>query len=368
MKNRIVKLDIARTFAILCVILCHCSEMTYFNDMVVLKNLKITSRIFMMGTFTIGRFGVSIFLYLSGVLLLRKVIEKEEDIFKFYKKKLLISRLIRIYSVSLSGVRFPHGLQNKKINELKFNFVDFIKELLLFKNSSMTNMWYMPMIIGIYIGVPFLAKIVKTFSFKSILPIMTATFIFCYIEPLLNVIARISNNGQTFGSEMSIPYMGAIYGLYLLVGYYIYDNQVKIKKIRNWHLILTAILSYVVIMCFEVYSLSDKSHYIYKVWYDFPFLLICTACLFALFTRIDDNVINERISNIFTYISRISMGIYFVHIIVIMTKIKYMGQIFASLSLETAFLTIITIVLSAVIVGVLSRNKYVARYIFLIKH
>lgn len=60
--------------------------------------------------------------------------------------------------------------------------------------------------------------------------------------------------------------------------------------------------------------------------------------------------------------------IYFVHIIVIMTKIKYMGQIFASLSLETAFLTIITIVLSAVIVGVLSRNKYVARYIFLIKH
>jgi len=182
------------------------------------------------------------------------------------------------------------------------------------------------------------------------------------------VIARISNNGQTFGSEMSIPYMGAIYGLYLLVGYYIYDNQVKIKKIRNWHLILTAILSYVVIMCFEVYSLSDKSHYIYKVWYDFPFLLICTACLFTLFTRIDDNVINERISNIFTYISRISMGIYFVHIIVIMTKIKYMGQIFASLSLETAFLTIITIVLSAVIVGVLSRNKYVARYIFLIKH
>ena len=84
MKNRIVKLDVARTFAILCVILCHCSEMTYFNDMVVLKNLKITSRIFMMGTFTIGRFGVSIFLYLSGALLLRKVIEKDEDIFKFF--------------------------------------------------------------------------------------------------------------------------------------------------------------------------------------------------------------------------------------------------------------------------------------------
>jgi len=159
--------------------------------------------------------------------------------------------------------------------------------------------------------------------------------------------------------------MGAAYGLYLLIGYYIYNNKLRIKKEL---LIFLFLANYIIILCIQLYSLSSESHYAYKVWYDSPFLLICTACLFTLFTRIDDNVINERISNIFTYISRISMGIYFVHIIVIMTKIKYMGQIFASLSLETAFLTIITIVLSAVIVGVLSRNKYVARYIFLIKH
>lgn len=164
---------------------------------------------------------------------------------------------------------------------------------------------------------------------------------------------------------MNIPYMGAAYGLYLLIGYYIYNNKLRIKKEL---LIFLFLANYIIILCIQLYSLSSESHYAYKVWYDSPFLLICTACLFTLFTRIDDNVINERISNIFTYISRISMGIYFVHIIVIMTKIKYMGQIFASLSLETAFLTIITIVLSAVIVGVLSRNKYVARYIFLIKH
>ena len=151
----------------------------------------------------------------------------------------------------------------------------------------------------------------------------------------------------------------------MLIGYYINNNKLRIKKEL---LIFLFLANYIIILCIQLYSLSSESHYAYKVWYDSPFLLICTACLFTLFTRIDDNVINERISNIFTYISRISMGIYFVHIIVIMTKIKYMGQIFASLSLETAFLTIITILLSAVIVGVLSRNKYVARYIFLIKH
>ena len=83
--NRIVKLDIARTFAILCVVLCHCSEMIYTQQSVKVAELGISSRIFMFGTFTIGRLGVPIFLYLSGILLLKKTIDSDEDIFKFYK-------------------------------------------------------------------------------------------------------------------------------------------------------------------------------------------------------------------------------------------------------------------------------------------
>lgn len=357
--NRIVKLDMARTFAILCVVLCHCSEMIYTQQSVKVAELGISSRIFMFGTFTIGRLGVPIFLYLSGILLLKKTIDSDEDIFKFYKNNLFplfVVNEIWVILYKLYGVFV--------LNE-KFIFGDLIRELLLLKNSTMVNMWYMPMIIGLYIGIPLLAKIVKSFSFKVICPIMLAIFIFEYIEPMLNVFVRIFNFKETFYSDMNIPYMGAAYGLHLLIGYYIYNNKLRIKKEL---LIFLFLANYIIILCIQLYSLSSESHYAYKVWYDSPFLLICTACLFALFTRIDDNVINERMSNIFTYISRISMGIYFVHIIVIMTKIKYMGQIFASLSLETAFLTIITIVLSAVIVGVLSRNKYVARYIFLIKH
>ena len=86
--NRIVKLDMARTFAILCVVLCHCSEMIYTQQSVKVAELGISSRIFMFGTFTIGRLGVPIFLYLSGILLLKKTIDSDEDIFKFYKNNL----------------------------------------------------------------------------------------------------------------------------------------------------------------------------------------------------------------------------------------------------------------------------------------
>ncbi len=87
--NRIIKLDIARTFAIICVVLCHCSQMVYTQQSVLIKDLGFMSRVFFMATFTIGRLGVPIFLYLSGVLLLEKSIEKDEDIFRFYKNNLL---------------------------------------------------------------------------------------------------------------------------------------------------------------------------------------------------------------------------------------------------------------------------------------
>ena len=225
-------------------------------------------------------------------------------------------------------------------------------------------MWYMPMIIGLYIGIPLLAKIVKSFSFKVICPIMLAIFIFEYIEPMLNVFVRIFNFKETFYSDMNIPYMGAAYGLYLLIGYYIYNNKLRIKKEL---LIFLFLANYIIMLCIQLYSLSSESHYAYKVWYDSPFLLICTACLFALFTRIDDNVINERMSNIFTYISRISMGIYFVHIIIITTSIKYIKNINGSLSLYTILLMIAATALSIVIVWIFSRNKRVAKKLFLIK-
>ena len=61
------------------------------------------------------------------------------------------------------------------------------------------------------------------------------------------------------------------------------------------------------------------------------------------------------------------MGIYFVHIIIITTSIKYIKNINGSLSLYTILLMIAATALSIVIVWIFSRNKRVAKKLFLIK-
>ncbi len=353
---RIVKLDIARTFAIFCVVLCHCSEMIYTQQWLNIDGTTITSRLFMVATFTIGRMGVPIFLFLSGALLLKKSIDDDDDILRFYKHNLLPLIIVNEIWVLLYKLYSVYVLNGS------FRVIDLIKELLLIKNCPMTNMWYMPVIIGIYIGVPFLAKIVKTFSFKSVQVIMIAIFIFSFIVPGLNVFSKVFNINEIFGSDIYVAYMA--YVLYILLGYYINNKKIKINKVL---LIFVFLSCYTVTVYVEMCSFKSVLVDRYKVWYDFPFLLIGSACLFDIFIQIKDEGINKNIAKVFTYISKMSMGIFFMHVLILMTLIKYMGQITGRLSLDVIILLFITFFLSIFIVTILSRFKYLKKYMFLIK-
>lgn len=68
--KRIQSYDMARTFAILCVVLCHSVEFAYSN--INYMNLSEISQVFRIIFFTVGRLGVPIFLFLTGALTLKK--------------------------------------------------------------------------------------------------------------------------------------------------------------------------------------------------------------------------------------------------------------------------------------------------------
>lgn len=185
--TRIQNFDIARTFAILCVIMCHCIGEIYFK--INFEQLSIVSQMIRIIFFTIGRLGVPIFLFLTGALTLKKQIETDEDVIKFYKKNLLpLFIAIEIWNII-------YNLFNWYMTG-KFNIVNLLKDLLFFKQVSMPHMWYMPMVLGMYIAIPFLAKIVKTFSLKAIKIPMIIVFIVSILLPSVNVVLNIFKLGQ----------------------------------------------------------------------------------------------------------------------------------------------------------------------------
>lgn len=143
--KRIVNLDIERVLAIMCVVLCHSVELIYNMDFKAWTTLSSKAQIYRTIMFTIGRLGVPIFLLLSGYLLLSRKYENDEDIFKFYKKNLLSLLITTEIWTVIYNIFFCF------YNKSSFNVTDFIKEAIFVKEVPIMNMWYMPMIIGIYI-------------------------------------------------------------------------------------------------------------------------------------------------------------------------------------------------------------------------
>lgn len=70
--GRIVWLDYARAFAILCVVVVHSTESIYPVNVETLAILPCVSKLVVISLFTLGRLGVPIFLFISGYLLLDK--------------------------------------------------------------------------------------------------------------------------------------------------------------------------------------------------------------------------------------------------------------------------------------------------------
>lgn len=352
-KNRIFYLDVARMAAILCVILCHCTEFVY-NTELQHNQLDDKIQIVKIMMFTIGRLGVPLFLFISGSLLLNKKMENDENIFHFYKKNLIPLLLtteiwILIYNVFLAatGVRF-------------FSLKNFIKEILFIQKTPLPNMWYMPMILGVYIVIPFMAKIVNTFNIKSLLPAIFTLLFYTSLLPTINVI-RNSLNASTFNYVIDVSFLGGIYGVYILFGYFI--NKKFLRKIKTNMCLMISLVFFIMTIALQYWAYKHNN--IYNVWYDCIFLIITTAFLYEVICRIEHK--NFKCKNLVEYISRISLAIFFIHIIIINLIGTYIADLNIDMSIKIIVLSLMVFIISFVLITILSCARFIKEKIFLIK-
>ena len=144
----------------------------------------------------------------------------------FYKNNLLSLIVttevwILIYNIFLS-------LYNNK----PFDTYSLIKEMLFLQKVPLMNMWYMPIIIGIYIAIPYVSKVVHTFSIKTLKIPIILVFVCIFIMPTLNLILKTFKLDQ-YNCILDISFLGGGYGLYIVGGYLIREKI--IKKINIIH-------------------------------------------------------------------------------------------------------------------------------------
>lgn len=297
-------LDLTRTCAIICVVLCHVIQIYYRPVLVGEKHIGLLPWVMENLLFTIGRMGVPLFLAISGALLLKK----EIDVKKFYCRSLIpLLATTEIWIV----INYLFVCVLKK-NE--FQVLSLLKQMLFLEELSLSHMWYMPMILGIYVALPFLAKVMQQFQKTSdFLLIYVLGVIVGIVFPTINTLGKEACEIlPDLAVELDVNFWGGCFGLYIVGGYFIACRKV-LAGIKTRNLCAVALVAFLFNSMGQYYLYTNqyyKTNGLY--WYTDMAIFIGGLILFELFRRGFEEK-EVRLKKILEYVSRCSFGIYLLH-------------------------------------------------------
>ncbi len=305
MKERFLKYDVMRIFAITMVLLAHISAY------IVINYPDPTSAIFFIGNIFNGiRRGaaVPIFLMLTGALMLNE--DRKFDTLMFYKKSLMTIIYLLIFWLIFYGVFYAFVLpvlMGKDINV--WNFISYI---LKFKGSDYPHLWYLFMTIGLYLAVPFLRLFVKKENKNYILGFIAASIVIYFIPATFDFLTlNWEITLKQFVNKFHMQYVAG-YIAYLLLGWYLANFKLeRAKRFCLYILALTAAVASTISVRLLIAEIPDIRNYLYAV--TSLHLLVSGAGVFVLISTLCGDKVTK--SSIVKTFSNISFGIYIVHIV-----------------------------------------------------
>ncbi len=331
--NRIKYVDMLKFVAILAVILLHVFAIGE-PIMVPIFNVKLVT----FGSFV--KFGVPIFLMITGMLTLNKEIELSS----FFKKK-----VIRIV--------FP----------LIFFFI--IAYICNVYSTPLLSFWYCWMIIATYFAIPVINKLVQNSSLKEI-----RYFVLVFL--MTSVIYTFANK---YNISMHLDFNFFIGPVsYLVFGYYLSKREFNLEN--KW-LICISLLLFILVSFYKIYigdSLFLNSHQFMISYLDVSiFQVIQTSCVFifiksiyesaeGLSGKIRDVLESKYVSRFIESISRSSYGIYLIHIIILrayvlpfVLEIPMTGK---QACISIALVTTLMLLMSWIIIWILGKVPFINKF------
>lgn len=277
--------------------LCHASEIFYFWSGEDIFSYSILLQLISFGVFTLGRLGVPLFLFISGYLLLGRDYD-DTSCFLFWKKNLL-SLLITAEIWSILYDLFLSWFDNAS-----FSILGMLASMLFVNSVGFPHFWYLPMILGIYISLPFISKALRGFKSLAILAAMAVFSFYIFAVPTANTILPVYVSNIALAPQLSLDFSGGAYGLFFITGYMFrkYGNPGRRLSLFGF------MVSFALTIGMQMFLL--RNGIVYLVWYD-SLPLAMTA--FFLFSLIIGRQTSKPSGNILLSLSRCAFGIYLVH-------------------------------------------------------
>ena len=347
--SRIFWLDVARCVAIISITLNHAVNRAYHvyeGQSAEFFSIPLGSTLFKTVVYVFSRIGVPLFLMISGALLFNKEINNAEDIKKFYKHNLL-SLLItsEIWMFIMYWVIYI--MEEHFHTESIFMSILGLLETMFFVNqTTFHSMWYIPMILCIYLFLPFLIMIKNKVPKKIIMIPMAATLIYYYLIPTLNdILCGLGSSTFSVQEDVILPQ----YLLIVVVGYLV--SKGALKNLNKYLLMIGAVFSFAVSVGIQMFLFSQKPDVILR--YEFVGFFVCAG-------------IRPAVEGL----SKISFGIYFVHII-IMEILRATTYSFLATKISQPmiliYLEVVSFIGSIIFIKLVSLIPKAKKYLFMIR-
>lgn len=279
------------------------------------------------------RFGVPIFLMISGYLIFSKEYSSISNFLVKRLKKIILP--LAFWTIIFSLVRLKSG-------------DDLLLIVKLLRTGVFYHFWYVYMIIGIYLFFPILNSWVNKASKRQLEYFISIWFISCLIS---------SYNLEGFFLNLDILSFSGYMG-YTVLGFYL-GNFVKKG---NYSLIFYLLGALITIFGTRYLSIIDNQYN--ELFYNYlsPNVILMSIGVFGLFVNL--NLKNKRVQLMLSEISDYSFGIYFCHPLILLVlskmKIDYMsfGPVFGFL-----ITTILCILLSYILIYVLRKITILKEYV-----
>lgn len=363
-ESRIFWLDVARCVAIISITLNHAVNRAYHvyeGQSAEFFSIPLGSTLFKTVVYAFSRIGVPLFLMISGALLFKKEINNAEDIKKFYKHNLLslfITSEIWLF-IMYWAIYIIEG--HSRSESVFMSILGLLETMFFVNQTTFHSMWYIPMILCIYLFLPFLIMIKNKVSKKIIMIPMAATLVYCYLIPSLNdILCGFGSSPFSVQEDVALPQ----YLLLVVVGYLV--SKGALKSLNKYLLALGAVLSFAVSVGVQLLLFSQKPDVILR--YEFVGFSVCAVFLFEIFRRYSDRIIKIRPA--VEGLSKISFGIYFVHIIIMeilrVTTIPFLASKMSQ-PMILIYLEVVSFIGSIIFIKLVSLIPKAKKYLFMIR-
>lgn len=364
MKERVYSMDAIRVLAMILVIIVHTKKLFFNSDVhfIIFAFFKV-----------IGTAGVPLFVILTGYLMFSRNYEDNSYLQKYLSRNLLpLFIAYEVWNIVWNVLRYTHVADDPQ----KWNA---ILKAAFFMGDTLSALWYLPMTIALYLGMPILSVAchhIPSKTYRKIL--LIALFLSGTLIPSVAPIVSLTGHTPSIHSVLRMNIFGAsvwgesVWMIYLLSGYAIYKGF--LKKIKTYKLIVLG----VILPFFCMYVIELTGHSVQN--YDFLLVVILSISTFEILTRTESIFSrHNRIRAIIVKVSNFSFAVYMMHIFVggaiCHTFVKVLGMSMpigisfswvAGLILYFIFIVSIILIIWFLVI-ILKRNSFIKRYILLIK-